>query len=455
MRNSKSEIPFICPVFWFLLAFLLPLTVNGQTLISGNVSGTWSPANNPYVIIDNTTVPSGQTLTVDPGTEVIIGSNLDLTVNGLIKAKGTPTDRIAIRGANNSTPFNHIQLINTSFGTNEFDYCDFRSATEAIYMYVTGSNTMVVTINNCTFSNCVNYGISGNVYGPSTLVLTELEPMIRNCAFSSITGDACNFYLYGGAAHAHSRFAGNIFQGVHGAAIAFRAHETSDTASSKIINNTFVDCGTGIDAGPPTDALIEDNILLQCGIGVTRSGSFSSAVGFNCFYQDSTNFVGYPLSYGQVVFNNRNGTPCDVAYNILQDPLFVSTNDFHLVTNSPCIDAGTPDWAWSDMCFPPSQGTAYPDLGAYGGPDACNWLTNVPVIAAKPWMSQSNGVVSINWGALPRSTYEIQCNTNWMGTNWVALKEVTAIEKPTSVAITTTNRDEYYRIESLGRTPGN
>jgi len=107
------------------------------------------------------------------------------------------------------------------------------------------------------------------------------------------------------------------------------------------------------------------------------------------------------------------------------------------------------------MCFPPPQGTEYPDLGTYGGPDACNWLANVPVIATTPWMTLSNGIVSINWGALPRSTYEIQYVTNILVTNWTALSDVTAMEKPTSQTIVTTNREEYFRIQSLGRTPGN
>jgi len=54
----------------------------GPTLVSGNVSGTWSPTGSPYVIVDNCTVPAASTLTIQPGTVVIIGQGLNLTVNG-------------------------------------------------------------------------------------------------------------------------------------------------------------------------------------------------------------------------------------------------------------------------------------------------------------------------------------------------------------------------------------
>ena len=54
--------------------------ISAQTLVSGNVSGSWTPAGNPYVVVDNCTVPSGQTLNINPGVTIIIGSNLNLTV---------------------------------------------------------------------------------------------------------------------------------------------------------------------------------------------------------------------------------------------------------------------------------------------------------------------------------------------------------------------------------------
>jgi hypothetical protein len=156
---------------------------------------------------------------------------------------------------------------------------------------------------------------------------------------------------------------------------------------------------------------------------------------------------------------NRNGTLCDLSFNIGQDPFFASTNDYHLQTNSPCIDAGTPDWAVTDMCYPPSQGTSFPDLGAYGGPDAVNWLEVVPKLPVHATIAKSNDVIRISWGALPRSEYQVQYQTNWPSTNWVNFPDgwVRATDKPVSLVVSTGNTvtNRFFRVESLGRKPGN
>ena len=59
--------------------------------------------------------------------------------------------------------------------------------------------------------------------------------------------------------------------------------------------------------------------------------------------------------------------------NIDSDPLFVGIDDYHLTPDSPCIDAGDPDPFYADECIPPSMGTERNDMGAYGGPGACDW----------------------------------------------------------------------------------
>ena len=157
---------------------------------------------------------------------------------------------------------------------------------------------------------------------------------------------------------------------------------------------------------------MQDNVLVGTTNAVKNYGNLSGSVGYNCFYANATNFVGYPSTYGEWIIPNRNGTLSDLSYNIGQDPLFLSTNDFQLSTNSPCIDAGTPEWAFSDMSFPPSQGAAFPDVGSYGGPDAPNSFNVVPKLATQATMSVSSNVVRLSWGAIPRSSYQVQYLTN-------------------------------------------
>jgi predicted outer membrane repeat protein len=67
--------------------------------------------------------------------------------------------------------------------------------------------------------------------------------------------------------------------------------------------------------------------------------------------------------------------------NFAKDPCFVSpgSRNFSLSVGSPCIDAGDPETMNNDYCFPPSMGTVRNDMGAYGGPDACDWI-QLPVM---------------------------------------------------------------------------
>jgi predicted outer membrane repeat protein len=46
--------------------------------------------------------------------------------------------------------------------------------------------------------------------------------------------------------------------------------------------------------------------------------------------------------------------------------------DLHSGPGSPCTDAGNPDAAYNDVCFPPSRGSVRNDAGADGGPLACD-----------------------------------------------------------------------------------
>jgi hypothetical protein len=78
-------------------------------------------------------------------------------------------------------------------------------------------------------------------------------------------------------------------------------------------------------------------------------------------------------------------------------------------------------------------------------------------------MTKSNGAIWLNWEPIPRSTYRIEYNTNnfnaMAGTNrWLTNSVLTPISAPISVAVSPnplTNKAAFFRVKSLGRTPGN
>jgi hypothetical protein len=123
-----------------------------------------------------------------------------------------------------------------------------------------------------------------------------------------------------------------------------------------------------------------NNVFRQCTTAVQRptsGSSFADQVAYNCFFNNITDFVGYPAGvYGTISGTNSRGSGCDLAYNIFEDPLFAETINYTLANNSPCVDAGSSDGAYLDTTFPPSKGTSVNDMGIYGRPGAGNWLTD-------------------------------------------------------------------------------
>ena len=212
--------------------------------------------------------------------------------------------------------------------------------------------------------------------------------VIKNNIFNN-TSNGCVIYAFSddstheglAAANANVVVVANIFQNLTGTALVMGVNVEITGSSATIINNSLVNCQGGVNAMDPWDAVVEDNIFVGCTNAVMDSGSLSRQVSYNDFYGNATNFTGYLTNtYGQIIWINRNGTPADILYNIYSNPLFVATNDFHLTNTSPCVNAGAPNPAYANMCLPPSIATNFPDLGAYGGPDACNWLSVVPLL---------------------------------------------------------------------------
>jgi hypothetical protein len=93
---------------FLLSALLTAAAANAQTEIYDmeDVSGTWTKANSPYIVLGEAIVPDGQTLTIEPGVEVRFATSEErdyssddfemgiLRVFGTLKAVGSQTDPI-------------------------------------------------------------------------------------------------------------------------------------------------------------------------------------------------------------------------------------------------------------------------------------------------------------------------------------------------------------------------
>jgi hypothetical protein len=413
---------------------LLNSPSQSQTTIAGSVSGTWTSAGSPYVISDSTWVPPGDSLTIEPGVTVIIGQNLSIAVFGDIHAVGVAGNPITIKSPNSSVYWNSIYVnFQSVTDTSVFSYCNLSNGSVAITLSVGnsgGADTTVTSIQNCNFDNCLKSAIYGNSQGGycgyACYTWPYINPIVVNSTFNA-TGNGCSFLIFnggnGGTGFANPIITNNIFSNLSGAALLLNSETADEGAGASapvFVNNIVNNCGTAVSTQDPYSATIRNNIFSNDSVGISQSGSNTTQVGFNCFFNNGTNFVGFPSSYGSIVMTNHNGTPCDIAYNIFQDPMFNSTGD-QLQPSSPCVDAGDPDSIYFDVCHPPSLGSDINDVGAFGGHAACEWITTG--LSSPVLLSPSNGAtnqpttVTLSWG-----TSTMSANKTVQGFHLAALK---------------------------------
>lgn len=225
-------------------------------------------------------------------------------------------------------------------------------------------------ISNCDF---INNGVSGQGGG---IYICGASPVMTNCYFY---GNSAQFggaiaYDIGGATIINCIFEGNAADlwggalyikygeaiidnclffrnnsGEKGGAIAVNMAEAginnctiSENYAIGDGGGLFVHWSSGISV---VNCIVERNIGNG---GFYCDGDLSfSEISYSDFYNNQNlNFAGgeYPAGLGEIITINANGDSCDIYNNIFLDPQFVnpSRGDFHLTSNSPCIDAGDP-----------------------------------------------------------------------------------------------------------------
>ena len=302
------------------LAFALPAAA---TTVSGTIgSSTWTKANSPYRVIDAITVPSGSTLTIEPGVDVLFDADVHIVVNGALRAIGTSTDSIrfipgtaaqwrGLRFRGTDSSFVSWARISGSYGRSDVQFGDRGGG---IYCLSGGFNLIldhVVVANN----QAETYG--GGIYltGGSRLRATYCD--IRNN-----TGEL------GGGIHAYA--------------------STIDLFHTVIRGNNGTNGGGGMYIWGSPVATVGNCVVY----GNIAGGSGGSAVYLG---SGATIAIENTIVWGNTGIPIRDYTTTTWSYNDVQvavsgtgninaNPLFVNAaaGDFRLQTSSPCIDTGDP-----------------------------------------------------------------------------------------------------------------
>ena len=173
-------------IFAILISsILIPHNSYAQISVSGNQSGIWE-AGSSFLVVGSVTVPSGDTLTIEPGVIVNVEQpSFSITVQGVLNASGTAADSIRFTSNDTTKAGGQWRGLEIRGGQGNFEYCVIEAAGDFSQfpgftfagLKTTGSSTL--TISKSTIRKILNthdtrtsYGLW--VTGNSTATVTDL-----------------------------------------------------------------------------------------------------------------------------------------------------------------------------------------------------------------------------------------------------------------------------------------
>lgn len=398
--------------------------ISPYTILQGNVTGVLTLENSPYLVVQDVVVPIGDSLTIEPGVEIlfqwdpIMDLRHQIIVRGKLLATGTPEDTIRFvpelgdsvgpawrgiwcEGASSDTiHFKYIYLWYGHYGIvadSQRIVCIDHAHIEDTWNGVISLNNSSVLVDSCHFlrSEIKSYGSSVNLtnsnFGLPDSSAGESHFNFNLSSRGVVTG--CTFYGgYGCIADSSTQleFIGNRIlrtsagiqyeNGSSGIAannifIGGRGLWISAGDSVLVNNNLFYNMDLGINITLiPEETFIKNNIFLANDIGLETSSYYPpfANISYNAFFDNDSNFV--------------NCIPDST--NIYLDPMVQDTIDFRLSLGSPCIDAGDPEPFFNDV------DSTRNDIGCWGGP----WGESYPYT---PVLSQQTKPLPTEFALLP------------------------------------------------------
>ncbi len=312
-------------------------------------------ARSPYYMSCDVLLPAGNSLTIEPGVEILVEGRFLFRALGRLMSNGTSDQPVTFRSNADQPGLGDWIGLTFEAGGDEgtvLRYTTIANANTAIYL-----NQRDAIIDHCIIEDSDSYGIYCDDFSAPTITDCTLRnnyfvgilckynsaPTISRCTISGGAG-------YGIHALERSRptVTNNIISGV-----ATTGIRLENLSNASIINNTIALNGYfGIFCKNNSSPDIRNNIFfrngteLRGGTGILAEQTSLPTIEYNCFW-------GHPIS----AVNVSDDTTF-TATNIQEDPRFVDyeAGDFHLMEGSPCLTSGDPG---IDR-----------HMGAYGGPQA-------------------------------------------------------------------------------------
>lgn len=212
---------------------------------------------------------------------------------------------------------------------------------------------------NTSYSKCSSWGCSvtnrgGGIYTNGNIHLTD--SIVRgnySCAIDNAAGGYEHNYSYGGGIYQNA--------GVLTATNCIIDHNRGNLAGTNPYPH-----GSGLYTNSGSTDIRNCTIAYNENEGIRRNAGTVNVVNSILYFNASSQAAGtVNITYSDV----QDGYVGDG--NISFNPIL--NGCLQILPGSQCIDAGNPDSQHNDVCLPPSLGGVRNDMGAHGGPGACQW----------------------------------------------------------------------------------
>jgi hypothetical protein len=330
LRFTKSRFTGKNSSYWkycliivsIVLVFFVPCTA--QTFITaGNVSGEWKLANSPYKILGEITIPNNETLTIEPGVNIIFLGHYKLNVQGSLLAVGTQEDSIKFTADNIETGWHGIRFNQTpsTNDTSKLIYCTFMygKANTGAYsgfdrcggaIFIKGFSK--VLISNSLFQSNMNEGnIAAATGGAAIYIANADKPTITNSTFLNNVGttDCAILSWYTNVIITKNIFSNNT--GPHGP--IFCAYNSATISDNIISHNITTRAGGGI-FNMTSQTTVTNNIIIYN----QSFGGEGEGGGIKCWIGDKSIIINNTIAYNSAA--HGGGICC----NSNSDPIFIN-----------------------------------------------------------------------------------------------------------------------------------
>ena len=321
-------------------ALLVFATTAHATDVSGVITTqTWTKEGSPYNIRETVTVPDGHSLVIEPGVKVNIWFGQRLAIEGRLRAVGTESNRITIRGGN-------VVFRNAGFSTLRWVLVtECTNSGVRVWGTPLAIDHTVVANNEDTRETSTS-GASGG----GLLISARSTVSITRCEFrDNHAAEASDYYLQGRGGGIYvgdsssvtivaSTFSGNRTD--HGAAIyatgGSRVHTINSTVT-KSIGREAIKAETGSRIRMENCTVAENS---ESSVAVAGDVVLNSSI----VWENGSAVSGVTATYCDIGVASDSTVYPGVG-NIYADPGFTNSwgGNFSLVAGSSCIDAGDPD----------------------------------------------------------------------------------------------------------------